>query len=113
MNDEQTDNVPYFVTCTHCGMQTGLPLKQLEGDKPLKCRACGAPFKVVPPPAKGRGEPQKKIKRDYGYYFTHPPPYDRVRDESSPDVTSVKLIAFVIVIVCCSVLFIVALISTC
>ena len=64
MNDEQPDDAQYFVTCTYCGTQTQLSLKQAESDKPLKCRTCGAPFKVVPPPKK----PVKKKKKPFENY---------------------------------------------
>lgn len=67
MDNEKTDDVQCVVTCTHCGMQTGLSLKQLEGDKPLKCPACGAPFEIVAPPKAPR-----KAKRDYGRLIDDP-----------------------------------------
>lgn len=67
-NERTEDDVPYFVTCTYCGTQTGLSLKRLEGDKPLKCRVCGAPFKVAPPPKKPPKKPVKKRKKPFSDY---------------------------------------------
>jgi hypothetical protein len=66
VNGEQRDDAQYFVTCTYCGTQTQLSFKQLESDKPLKCRTCGAPFKVVPPPKR----PAKKRKKPFLDYDT-------------------------------------------
>jgi rRNA maturation protein Nop10 len=62
------DDFPYFATCTHCGMQTGFSLKQLECDEPLKCPACGAPLKIATPPKR---PPKKKEKRSSDYYLLH------------------------------------------
>ncbi len=67
-NERTEDDVPYFVTCTYCGTQTQLSLKQLESDKPLKCRKCGAPFKVAPPPKKPPKKPVKKKKKPFTDY---------------------------------------------
>lgn len=66
-NEKTDDDVQYFVTCTYCGTQTQLSLKQLEGDRPLKCRTCGAPFKVVPP-KKPPKKPLKKRKKTFDDY---------------------------------------------
>ncbi len=69
MKSERTeDDVPYFVTCTYCGTQTQLSLKQLESDKPLKCRTCGAPLRVVPPPKRPPKKPVKKRKNPFSDY---------------------------------------------
>lgn len=46
MQNEKADDGQTFVTCTYCGTQTQLSLKQLESDRPLKCRMCGAPFVI-------------------------------------------------------------------
>jgi hypothetical protein len=70
MKNEKDDDVQNFATCTYCGTQTGLSFKHLEGDKPLKCRACGAPLEVVPP-AKPP-EKAKKAKRDFGRLIDDP-----------------------------------------
>ncbi len=117
MKNERTEgDVQYFVTCTYCGTQTGLSFKQLEGDKPLKCPTCGAPLKVVPPRAKGRGEPRTKIKREYGYLFTSQSSDDSAIDEETRKETSLLLVRLIMGIasfLVFLVLFIVALISTC
>jgi len=68
VNGERRDDVEYFVTCTYCGTQTQLSLQQVESDKPLKCRTCGAPFKVVPPPKKPPPKPVKKKKKPFDDY---------------------------------------------
>jgi DNA-directed RNA polymerase subunit RPC12/RpoP len=112
-NERTEGDVQYFVTCTYCGTQTGLSAKRQDRDKPLKCPKCGAPLKVVPPPAQRRGEPRVKIKREYGYDFTHRPRGDEALDGHSGDVTLTELIWAVIAIVCFSACFIVALVSTC
>jgi hypothetical protein len=67
-SERTEDDVPYFVTCTYCGTQTQLSLKQLESDKPLKCRTCGAPFKVVPPAKRPPKKPVKKTKKPFNDY---------------------------------------------
>jgi DNA-directed RNA polymerase subunit RPC12/RpoP len=112
-NERTEDDDHHFATCTYCGTQTALSAKRLDSDKPVKCPKCGAPLKVVPPRAKGRGEPQLKTKRDYGYDFTHPPWNDGIIDKLSRDEALSQLIGFVIVLVCISVLFLVTLISKC
>jgi DNA-directed RNA polymerase subunit RPC12/RpoP len=63
-NERAEDDAQYFVTCTYCGTQTQLSFNELQGGKPLKCRTCGAPFKVVPPPKK----PVKKKKKPFEDY---------------------------------------------
>ena len=68
MQNEKAENGQTFATCTYCGTQTQLSLKQLESDKPLKCRTCGAPFKVVPPPKKPPKESVKKRKKPFDDY---------------------------------------------
>lgn len=68
MQNEKADDGQTFVTCTYCGTQTQLSFKQLDSDKPLKCRTCGAPFKVVPPPKKPQKEPVKKRKKPFDDY---------------------------------------------
>ena len=68
MDKEKADDVQYFVTCTYCGAQTGLSFKQLENNRPLKCRTCGAPLTIVPPPKR----PAKKRKKRFcDYYLLH------------------------------------------
>ncbi len=66
-NGKAEDDVQYFVTCTYCGTQTQLSLKQIENDRPLKCRTCGAPFRVVPP-KKPPKKPVKKRKKPFDDY---------------------------------------------
>jgi NAD-dependent SIR2 family protein deacetylase len=111
--EKPDDDARHLATCTYCGTQTALSAKRLDRDKPLKCPKCGAPLKVVTPRVKGRGEPQMKMKRDYGYDFTHPPWDDGIIDKLSRDDALRQLIGAVIAIVCFSVLFFVALISKC
>lgn len=113
MDNKKRNDDRHFATCTYCGTQTALSVKRVDGDKPVKCPKCGAPMEIVLPRSKRRGEPQLKMKRDYGYDFTHPPWDDGIRDKLSRDEALGQLIVFIIAIVCFSVLFIVALISTC
>jgi DNA-directed RNA polymerase subunit RPC12/RpoP len=68
VNDEKPEDVQYFVKCTYCGTQTQLSFNELHSDKPLKCRTCGAPFKVVPPPKK----PVKKREKPFSDYDAVP-----------------------------------------
>lgn len=75
-NEKADDYVQHFVTCAYCGTQTPISFKRLEGEKPLKCRTCGAPLKVVPPP-KPRAKRRKKIDRDYGVLLAERSEYDR------------------------------------
>lgn len=113
MDKRKPDDVSCLATCTYCGTQTKLSLRQFESDHLFKCPECGAPLKVVRPPAKRRGEPRMKMKRYYGYDFTHHPREDDDSDEFSRGALLGQLIVFVIVIVISFVLFFVALISTC
>ncbi len=91
-NEKAEGDVQYFATCTYCGMQTGLSLKQLESDEPLKCRACGAPLKVVPP-RKRRPKKRKKSDRDYGALIADRYDYDRKLEEEKGTVLTVIYIA--------------------
>ncbi len=113
MDNRKPDGVSYLATCKYCGTQTRLSFNRVESDKVFICPECGARLEVVPPPAQRRGEPRKKIKREYGYDFTHRPREDDDTDEFSRGALLGQLIVFVIVIVVSFVLFIVALISTC
>lgn len=95
MNGEKTDDdVQHFATCTYCGTQTGLSLKRLEGDKPLKCRTCGAPLKVVPPP-KRPPKKRKKPGRDYGVLQAERHEYDRRLDKEKKTAMAVAGIMIV------------------
>ncbi len=114
MDNRKPDDVSYLATCKYCGTQTRLSFNRVESDKPFICPECGARLEVVPPPAaQSRVEPRKKIKREYGYDFTHRPPENNGTDEFSRGALLGQLIVFVIVIVVSFVLFIVALISAC
>jgi len=114
--EKPDDDARHVATCAYCGTQTGLSFKQLENNRPLKCRTCGAPLKVVPPPSKGRGEPQIKMKREYGYLFTSQSSDDSTIDEETRKGTSLLLVRLIMGIagfLVLLVLFIVGLISTC
>ena len=68
MDNRKPDDVTYLATCTYCGTQTGLSFKQLENNRPLKGRTCGAPLTIVPPPKR----PAKKRKKRFcDYYLLH------------------------------------------
>jgi DNA-directed RNA polymerase subunit RPC12/RpoP len=95
MDKEKANDVQYVVTCTYCGTQTGLSTKQLEENRPLKCRVCGAPLKIVPPPK--RPAP-KGEKRSSGYYALHAErtEYERRLDQryrKAEDVARIVVVA--------------------
>lgn len=66
--DDGKDSAQYFVTCRYCGTQTRLSFEQLEINRPVKCRVCGAPLEIVPPPKRPA---KKRGKRPCDYYLLH------------------------------------------
>jgi DNA-directed RNA polymerase subunit RPC12/RpoP len=102
MGKEKPDHIQHFVTCAYCGTQTQLSLAQFDGDRPVKCPACGAPLRIVPPPPGSRGDDQIKMKRDYGFLFADPW-YD-CAEQPYRDTKLEWILTIILLIVCIAII---------
>jgi DNA-directed RNA polymerase subunit RPC12/RpoP len=112
-NERTVEDVQYFVTCTYCGTQTQLSLKQLEGDRPLKCRTCGAPFRVIPPkkPPKKPATKRKKPFDDYDAILAERHAYE-LRTEGEFKKAQ-PVVGFIIAALLATVIFFTLLLERC
>lgn len=112
-NERTEEDVPYFVTCTYCGTQTQLSLKQFESDKPLKCRVCGAPFKVVPPPERPPKKRTKKRKQPFVDYEAVLAERQEYKRRTGGEFKKAMAVAIIIGALCAAAILFLALSERC
>lgn len=90
------------IYCAYCGAQSRFKLKELSGDEPLTCRACGAPLDAE--------RTRKKAKRGFGRLIDDPVwgVYWRERrtDYVEHAAKAVAIIIVVGIMLLCAVLYI-------